>query len=491
MQVPIPIKVDPTQPSQLNVQIIEQVRSLILNGKLKPGAELPSSRALADYLGVSRNTVLLAYDRLIIEGYVEARAASKTFVSSELANRAPLLLQSPNRRDKQNKPKPAQRSPVLFRGEAPRLVQYGGKPLFDFFVGRPSAHSFPTKIWRRLLLAHLAFAGSALTEYRCPTGLNELRQVLANHLGPARGMNVRAEQVIIVNGIQEALNIVSRLFIQPGTSIAIENPCYQGASCAFDSYGAEMIPVPVDKDGIMADRLPKRSVAFLYVTPSHQFPTGGMLTLERRLRLLNWANQVGSYIVEDDYDSDFRYDGPPLIALAGLDTRSTVIYLGTFSKSIGAGLRIGYLVLPLELVEAATTVKAILNAGHSWLDQAVIADFMKSGGYARHLRQVRVTYRARRDCLLDALRRNFGDIDVTGDRGGMHIMWHVPKSFPTAVEIEKRARTRSVGVYSLRSGVAFDFGKTAYSSRSLILGYVSLSEEQIREGISRLAASLK
>lgn len=487
MQVPIPIRVDRRDPSHLHVQIIEQIRKLILDGSLQAGTQLPSSRLLAEQLRVSRNTVLLAYDRLAIEGYTSTSKRSKTTVSVELAHRE---LRPSQLTHQQGAELSVRRTSVLFRGEAPQLTRAGPKPLIDFFVGRPSPHAFPTKTWRRLLLARLSSAGTALNEYRDPAGMIELRQAIAEHLGPARGMNVKASQVIVVNGIQEALNIVCRLFIQVGAPVAVENPCYQGAAFTFDSYGADLIPVLVDRDGLIPELLPERSVSVLYVTPSHQFPTGAMLTLERRLRILEWARRVGAYIVEDDYDSDFRYDGPPLTALAGLDTQDAVIYLGTFSKSIGPGLRIGYLVLPTELVAPATTIKAILNAGHSWLDQAILSDFIGSGGFARHLRQIRAVYSARRDCLLDALRCNFGTVDVTGDRGGMHIMWHVPNSFPTAIEIEARARAKSVGVYSLRAGVACEFGKTPYGTRSLILGYASLSERQIRDGIGRIAGSL-
>jgi len=179
------------------------------------------------------------------------------------------------------------------------------------------------------------------------------------------------------------------------------------------------------------------------------------LTFERRVQLLNWATRVGAYVVEDDYDSDFRFDGPPLTAVAGLDSSAAVIYLGTFSKSIGAGLRVGYLVVPVELAETAITVKAILNAGQSWLDQAVLAEFLSSGAFARHLKQVRMVYRSRRDCILSALREHFGDVNVSGHNGGMHIMWHLPARLPHATVVEATALNHGVGIYALRSAVAY------------------------------------
>jgi len=484
-QIPLQIKAGGGRP--LHEQISEQVRLLITEGKLRPGSYVPSSRQLADQLGVSRNTVLLAFSRLASEGYIEAAKGSHTFVSQAYANSWPLRGYAAK---SSAQARPIRRPPILFRGEAQQLVPPGRKPVFDFFVGRPCPHCFPRRIWRRLLLKRLASAGSALSEYPHPAGLLELRHAIADHLGTARGMNVRAAQILIVNGIQEALNIIARLFVRPGTPVAIEDPCYRGALSTFESYGAEMIPVPVDKEGICVDHLPERALSFVYVTPSHQFPTGETLPSGRRMELLSWATRVGAYVVEDDYDSDFRFDGPPLTALAGLDSSASVIYLGTFSKSIGAGLRIGYLAVPMELAETAIAIKAILNAGQSWLDQAVLADFISSGSFARHLNQVRSVYRLRRDCLLGALREHFGKVDVSGHQGGMHVMWHLPDSLPTAAAVQATALTHGVGIYSVRSAVAFDFTQTRLSTRSLVLGYPALTEAQIGEGIARVARAL-
>jgi GntR family transcriptional regulator/MocR family aminotransferase len=483
----IPLQIETGRGRPLHEQISEQIRLLITAGKLRPGSYVPSSRQLADQLGVSRNTVLLAFSRLASEGFIEAAKGSHTFVSQAHANSLPPRGHAGK---SSTQAKSIRRPPVLFRGEAQQLVHLGRKPIFDFFVGRPCPHCFPRRIWRRLLLKRLACAGSALSEYPHPAGLLELRHAIADHLGTARGMNVRAAQILIVNGIQEALNIIARLFVRPGTPVAIEDPCYRGALSTFESYGAEMVPVPVDKDGICIDRLPERAVSLVYVTPSHQFPTGETLPAGRRIELLDWAGRVGAYVVEDDYDSDFRFDGPPLAALAGMDGSASVIYLGTFSKSIGAGLRIGYLAVPVELAETAIAVKAILNAGQSWLDQAVLADFITGGSFARHLNHVRAVYRGRRDTLLSALREHFGKVDVSGQQGGMHVMWMLPGSLPKAAAVQATALNHGVGVYSLRSAVAFDFTQTPYSDRALVLGYPALTQEQIREGIARVARAL-
>lgn len=485
----IPVSLDPTRHRSLQAQLFDQLRELILGGRLKPGAPLPASRALADQLGVSRNTVLLAYERLIAEGYLQAREAVGTFVSSELpeeclaARRAAAKAACTDERE-------AARRPVEFRGRAQAVVNE--HPLeFDFWLGRPDPHSFPIKAWRRLVNRALAGASARFTEYRDPAGLPELRRAIAAHLGPARGVNVRPEQIIIVAGSQGGLNLTARLLLHEDAQVAAENPCYQGAAFLFESFRARLAPVPVDEYGIDAEQLPRSDVALAYVTPSHQYPMGYALSLERRLRLLDWAHRTGAYIVEDDYDSDFRYCGSPLTALMGLDRHGCVIYLGTFSKSMGAGLRLGYLVVPEQLAEPARRAKALFDNGHPWLDQAVMAEFISGGSYANHLRRIRQLYRDRRDCLIEALERHFGPVEITGQDAGMHLAWHLPPGFPRPSELQAIAQDVGVGIYSLQSGAAYDFGGCKYSERAIVLGFSSLNERQIRAGIDRLAAALE
>ncbi len=488
----LPLEIERGRKATLQFQLFEQIRRFILNGQLKPGMLLPSSRALAENLGISRHTVLLAYERLIAEGYLETKAAARTMVSQGIADL--------DRASARSRPRPGQESPgapvctprypVVFRGAKMRLDRDSSRLMADFFVGRPGADTFPNATWRRLVLQQLTKGGTNLTQYGNPAGFSTLREAIAQHLGPARGMRVTADRVLIVNGIQEGMNIVSRLFVASGTLVAIENPSYQGAAAVFESHGAKLVPVPVDRDGIEPAHLPEGRFALLYLTASHQYPTGATLTPERRFAALSWARRMGTYIVEDDYDSDFRYDGPPLTAIAGLDGEDAVIYMGTFSKSIGAGLRVGYLVLPRELVDAATRIKSLLNNGHNWLDQAVLADFIHTGAFSRHLQRIRKIYRARRDTLLAALNQHFGCVDVTGALGGMHVMWHLPQNLPSAEEAEQIARRHGIGVYSLRSGAAHVIGDVPSADRALIIGYTALPERVIAKGIARLAEAL-
>ncbi|MFO1218040.1 MAG: PLP-dependent aminotransferase family protein [Burkholderiaceae bacterium] len=484
----IPISLDAGSRQSLQAQLYEQVRKLILGGRLKPGTPLPASRALAGQLGVSRNTVMLSYDRLAAEGYVQMREAIGTYVSFDLPEDCLTAKRLASAHDNRAQDL-AVRRPIAFDGRAQAVVN--DRPLaYDFWLGRPDPHSFPLKAWRRLMNRALLAAGTRLTEYRDPAGLIDLRRAIADHIGPARGINIEPDQVIIVAGCQEGLNLTARLLLREGVSVAIENPAYQGAAYLYESYRARLVPVSVDDSGLRVDDLPAQGAALLYVTPSHQYPMGFTLPLERRLRLLDWAWRTGTYIVEDDYDSDFRYRGAPIPALMGLDSHGCVIYMGTFSKSIGAGLRLGYVVVPKHLAGPARGAKALLDNGHPWLEQAVLAQFLSGGGYDNHLRRIRQNYAERRDCLVDRLKRHFGEVNVSGAECGMHIAWHLADDLPRAAELQALAAEHDVGIYTLQSGAAYDFGGCAYSERAIVLGFSSLNEREIRCGVERIAAAV-
>lgn len=484
----IPVLLDPKSRQSLQAQLYEQIRKLILGGRLKPGTPLPASRALSRQLGVSRNTVMLAYDRLSAEGYLQTREAIGTYVSFELPEDCLTAKRLASTADTSAQDFPTRRQ-IAFAGR-PQAVVNQRRLAYDFWLGRPDPHSFPIKAWRRLINRTLVTAGTRLTEYRDPAGLIDLRQAIADHIGPARGINVDPDQIIIVAGCQEGLNLTARLLLREGMSVAIENPAYQGAAYLYESYRARLMPVCVDENGLSVEDLPAEGAALLYVTPSHQYPMGFTLSLERRLRLLDWAWRTGTYIVEDDYDSDFRYRGSPIAALMGLDSHGCVIYLGTFSKSIGAGLRIGYLVVPKHLAGPAGTAKALLDNGHPWLEQAVLAEFLAGGGYDNHLRRIRQSYAERRDCLTDCLKRHFGEVAISGSECGMHIAWHLPDDLPRAARLQEMAAEHGVGIYTLQSGAAYDFGGCAYSDRAIMLGFSSLNERQIRSGTERVAAAV-
>ncbi len=465
--------------------MVDQIREAIRCARIAPGTRLPSSRRLSEQLAISRNTVVRAYDLLLMEGIVESRPASGIYVAEALS-RQPV----PPTRDLSDHGLQTRMPMPLRQARVQMAVLSRNRLLFDFFPGRPSADLFPLKTWRRLLQANLSHGGAAgLTQYGDPAGLPALRTAIANHLATSRGIVADPSRIVIVSGVQEGLNIAARLFLSRGTLGVIEDPCYQGAAFAFESAGAEIASVAVDQDGLIADLLPRRTTSLLYLTPSHQYPTGGTLSAERRGDIIAWARRYGCYLLEDDYDCDIRYEGshlPPLAALAP----DCTIYLGTFSKSLGGGLRLGYMVVPEPIAEAVRAEKCLAGNGNAWLEQATLADFMRTGSYSAHLLRVRSHYKENRDHLVEALRRNFGDVLVEGGLGGLHVLWHLPPGIPDAATVEATAQRARVGVYPLASARVHVQRQTALIGRAILLGYAALSRKQIEKGIARLSDAI-
>lgn len=489
----LPLQIIADDRTGLQSQIFEQVRAMILNGTLKGGELLPATRTLGEQLGVSRNTITFAYERLATEGYIELRKSVGAVVTLQIPEAAIFHAAASEPRTQhvnqhigypqRGEPVGDLRSQVLVNPHSRRLEA-------DFWVGRPDPNSFPLKIWAKLVANRLKTAGSALTEYRDPAGLSDLRKAIADHLRPSRGIVASIDQIFIVGGCQDGLNLMCRMMVGSGSDAIVETPCYQGAAFLFESYGAKLRPIRVDEKGLITSNLPETKNAIAYVTPSHQYPLGVTMSLDRRLDLIAWAERTDSYILEDDYDSDFRFSGAPLAALKGLDRVERVVYVGTFSKCMGAGLRLGYVVLPARLVEKARHIKTLMNNGQPWLEQAALSDFMTSGSYERHLRYIRRLYLNRRNALLTALEKHFGAIEVIGEKAGMHLVWRLPKHLPPASEVEAKALKVGVGVYTLGSGGAVQFGTWPEGERLLVLGYSSLTEREIEFGISRLASTL-
>lgn len=488
----LPITIDKNAGTSLQVQLMAQLRELILHQHLAPGSKLPSSRDLSQQLTISRNTVILAYDRLTAEGYVEVKERLGIFVSSQIPETA-LNISARNRVMEQGAFAPTSNRLLPIRHRSPLLYQRPRERVeLDFRIGRPAASSFPERLWTRLIVEKMAGSGRRMTEYGNPAGLEELRVAIADHLRIARGIDANPDQVIVVAGCEEGLNIIAKILTPQDSTVYVENPCYKGVPFVFESYGAKIVPIPIDDEGLCVEELFARDRGIVCVTPSHQFPVGVTMSLNRRLRLLEWANSVGTYVVEDDYDSDFRYNGSPLTALAGLDESRSVIYVGTFSKSIGAGLRVGYLVVPEPLVGPAREAKALLNNGNPWLEQAVIAEFLSSGGFRNHLRRIRQTYLKRRDVLLEELRKHFGDVEILGEEGGMHLTWVLPTAICNARALQYACMHRGVGVYSIDDSPALDFNSdTRLRERAVFFGYPCLSESEIVTAVHRLADAVE
>ena len=478
------ISLDRNGAESLQEQIYQRIREQIVAGTLRAGAPVPSSRLLAAQLKVSRNSVIFGYERLINEGYLVARPMVGTFVAEVLPDRT---VSAEKASDVAAEGANAHIAPV-FTGRSHAILNNSNIPI-DFWTQRTDPRAFPLKTWRRLIMQSLASAGHNLTEYGDPCGLMALRVEVADHVGATRGIRVRPEQVVILAGAQLALNLVPRLLASPGDEIAVENPCNQGAAYLFESHQMRLLPIPVDRAGINAAAVVASDARLVYLTPSHQFPMGATLSLERRRTILGWAQQAGAYIIEDDYDCEFRYDGTPLPAMKAL-APDHVIYLGTFSKSLGAGLRTGFAIFPEHLVDAAATAKSLLYNGQVWLEQATLARFMQSGGFARHLRRCRQHYYERRNALIARLRDRFGDVDLMGTDAGTHVAWRLPASLVPAHSVKAVARTRNIGVYTVQSGGGHEYDGDSFGTNWLLLGYASLTEDQIRAGIDRLAEVL-
>jgi GntR family transcriptional regulator/MocR family aminotransferase len=465
------------------------LRAAILRGELAPGARLPSTRALAADEGLSRNTVLRAYDQLLGEGYVVGRHGSATRVAAELPADVAAIARGAAR--------PRRRCPSV-----PRLSRYalrlGGeraswavreRPLpYDFRYGRPSFADFPHATWNRVLARRARAAGARDLDYGDPAGLPTLRVAIADYVARARAVECRPEQVVVVYGSQQGLDLVARLLLDPGDRVVLEEPHYAGARRVFQAAGAHLVAVPVDGEGLCVDAIrPATQMRLACVTPSHQFPTGAVMTLSRRIALLAWAERAGAYVLEDDYDSEYRYAGRPVESLQGLDRSGHVLYLGTFSKVMFPALRLGYLVLPEPLVAPFTAAKALADTGGAGLEQRALADFLNEGHFERHVRRTRARNRVRRAALLAAIAEHLGErAEVAGGGAGLHVLLRL-RGMPAAQEsaLVHRAAAVGVGVYA---------SARCYLGRppgaGLLLGHGSLTADEIHAGMRRLARVL-
>jgi GntR family transcriptional regulator/MocR family aminotransferase len=480
MQLPITIDAVPGAP--LQHQLVHQVRGLIARGVLLPGTRLPSSRELAEQLGLSRRTVVLAYERLIDDGLIETRPALGTFVCSQLPSQCIRVGSSANDTERSSSIQAGMYQSTqgmqLFQAPKDRL------PL-DFRIGKPDQHLFPRNLWRRLTSEYFDTFSRAVGDYTDPSGHPLLRQAIARHLRTARGIVCRPEQVIVTAGAQEGLNLTARFAGICGKQVVLEDPCYRGAALAFMSLGGHLVAAAVRGDGIDTDQLPKEGACLAYVTPSHQFPLGVTMSTERRLALIEWARRTGTLLVEDDYDSDFRHNSSPLVALQALGPEC-VVYLGTFSKSIGPGLRLGYAIFPEHLAGAASALKSVMNNGHPWLEQAVTAEFISSGVFEQHLGRMRKCYLERRDTLMHELIDNVPATSISGFEGGMHLVWELSETQAIAEDLQTSCRGVGVGIYCLANGPAHQIERRAEYDRVVLLGYAGLTTEQIVEAVKRI-----
>jgi len=481
------VDLDRRLPEPLAAQLYQGLRHAVLRGQIRRGDRLPSTRTLAADLCISRNTVTSAYEQLLAEGYIEARVGSGTCVARSLpdellsasADSVKVLKKRSLRQSLSARGKMLSSRPV-------RVLSVEGRPQ-PFASGLPDLHEFPFETWARLMSRHWRRPGYKLVGYGDPAGYKPLREAIAGYLRGSRAVRCETEQVVIVSGSQQALDISARILLDPGDTALLEDPGYPGAQVALRAAGAKLVRLPVDAEGAnihAVARDVKAQVAF--VTPSHHFPLGVTMSIARRLALLEWAERRGAWILEDDYDSEYRYRGKPLPSLQGLDPAGRVLYIGSFSKTMFPSLRLGFLVLPTELVEAFRRARSVIDGHSPMTEQAVLADFISDGHFARHIRRMRALYAERQSALVEAAGRELGGLlEVQPADGGMHLVGWLPDGTDD-VRASQRAQAGGVLVRPLSSCSVAKLRRGG-----LLLGYAALTVSQIREGVRKLAEALR
>lgn len=477
------LPLDNTSDTPLYRQVYEGLRNAILEGRLPPGARIPSTRRLAEYLAVSRTTVLVAFEQLVVERFLVGTVGSGSRVSDHIPP-------PPQPADDDARAQAESSLVVLSRcGKSLVELPRPGRPLSRgakaFRTGQPPVDGFPLHVWRRLAARCHRRLTSADLYHGLPQGLLQLREAIVT-VAVARGIRCEPRQVLVLASAQEAMELVCRMLLDPGDEAWLEDPAWPGASAALLASHARIVPVPVDHAGLRVDMgiAAARQARLAYVTPSHQYPMGVTMSLDRRTLLLDWAKEHAAWILEDDYDSEFRYVDRPLPALQGLDQAGRVIYVGTFNKTLFPALRLAYLILPEALVDPFRLARGIGGQHAPAIDQAILSDFIAEGHYARHLKQARALGRERRDTLLAASAKRLGDLAFTYADTGLHTVGWLPEG----------TDDRRVSAAALRHGVeaaplsAYYMG--ACPRPGLVLGYGSLTTRQIRDGVARLGVAL-
>ena len=480
----VAIVLDHQAETPLHQQLYAELRQAILSGRLLPRQKLPSTRSIAQSLGVSRTTVTQSYERLQSEGYLETTVGSGTYVCAQLPDDLMQSISIPAPLRSQPLTVPLSRYGATL-AQTPFTLQPEPDLPISFRYGRPALSAFPLKLWRKLLSRRCCAEPSWLDYATDFQGYFPLRQTLAQYLCRSRAVQCQPEQIVITNGTQQGLNLILRLLSEAGDAIAIENPGYLSARRIFQSHGARLIPIPVDASGLVVKQLVHPAIRLVYITPSHQFPTGATLSLPRRLELLTWVQQSGALILEDDYDSEYRYGDRPIPALQGLDQNDSVLYLGTFSKVLFPALRIGYLVLPPNLVALFAQAKWLHDRQLPMLEQQVLTDFIAEGYLESHIRKMRSRYERCRQMLVQELNAQFGgQVTLFGEKAGIHLMVRLDTPLSDE-EIIAQAAKVGVGLMSARSQYLGLGGDSEF-----IFGYGELNETQIQIGVQRLAQAI-
>src|ERR1700683_80947 len=478
------ISVDRKGEKPLHRQIYDSFRAMILERRLQPGQQIPSSRALADELLISRIPVLGAYAQLLAEGYIESRSGAGTFVTSSLSDQ--FLGARPAVASVVNDPA----SDVISR--VSRLLPVEGTPWFlgsgAFSVGQIAYDHFPFRVWSDLVAYHARRVRAGSMNYSHPMGSEGFREIIASYLRTARAVHCEASQIMVVNGSQHALDLSARVLLDPDSPVWIEEPGYQFLRHTLMLSGCRLVPVPVDSEGLDVAAGVKlcRNARVAYVTPSHQYPLGATMSAARRLQLLEWAHSSSAWIVEDDYDSEYRYESMPVASMQGLDPGSRVIYIGTFSKVLFPALRLGYMGIPPALVSRFLAVRQANDLCPSHLYQAALADFISAGHFTRHIRKTRQLYAERRNALTLALRKEFGsEIEILGAEAGMHLVVTLPPGLSDQ-KISARAAEENLWLWPLSAAHAGTNVRQGF-----ILGFGGTKADEMLYQVRRLRKAMR
>lgn len=470
----------------LHRQLYKSMRTAILTGQLRAGTRLPSTRSLAADLAVSRNTILAAFEQLTAEGYLEGRAGSGTHVTRTI----PDELLSVRNRASAHRATVARRR-IAARGAAlPATIAITSDKRRAFEPGLPALDLFPVRLWAKLVARQWSRSGPAMLDtltYGDVAGHPRLRKAIAEYAGAARGVPCDPPQVIITNGLQHGLDIVARVLLDPGDAVWFEEPGFPAARAALTAAGARLVFVPVDQDGLDAARGVAKCAnpRLIYATPSHQFPLGVTMPVTRRLQLFDAARRADAWILEDDYDGEYRYSTQPVPAMYGLDGDARVIYLGTFSKVLFPALRLGYLIVPPALVDAFLRARAFAGRTLPVIDQAVVADFIEDGHFERHIRRMRAAYRERQEALLAASATHLAGLaSVSASEAGMHTLAWLHN-------IHDAAASRAAAEVNVEAAPLSAFCVEAHLGDALLLGYGVVTPRQIRVATETLARALE
>jgi GntR family transcriptional regulator/MocR family aminotransferase len=485
-----PIVIDRHDKPSMHRQICAWFQGAIAEGRMKPGGRVPSSRELAAQLGMSRGSVVNAYEQLLAEGFFETLVGVGTHIAKSIPGEFPALKSMPHPGD------PAVHAINLAHRQISDRASLWNNPPTQrwvtvpgaFGVGLPALDQFPVNLWSKLIAHNSRVVSRTMLAYGDPMGYRPLREAIAEYVRTARGVRCDASQVLVTAGSQQGLQIASRVLLNPRDRVCMEEPGYPGAREAFAMANAEIVTIDVDAEGIVVSELERKGecAKLVYVTPSHQYPMGVTMSTERRMLLLNWACHNDTWIIEDDYDSEYRFDGRPIAALQSLDTHARVLYMGTFSQAMYPALRLGYLVLPKDLIAACVAVRDCMDMFSPTLNQSVMAEFIREGHFARHLRRMRMIYIERWKALVEALQSNLHDsVEIAAAEGGLHLVILLHAGVDDAA-VSKKAARRGMSVMPLSS-----CRMNAEGRRGLVLGYGGVDVQGIQEGVRKLCMCIE